>query len=266
MSKNLFLFISDFFLSLKKWRVFLYLGKQDVRSRYQRTMLGLLWPFMTITVWVIGVGMIYGSLFEQNLSSFLPYLTLGFVLWGFISNSIVDGCSSYMSSAGYIKQFSFPSTVYVFRTFISCAFNLLITLPVAFFILVFFRIDMGIQTLWVIPGLVLVFFATFGHVLLFANLTLYFKDIPHLVGAGLQLIFFVTPIIFTVEMLKDKGLDFIYKFNPFFYLIEIVRYPLLNNRHCSIDHYLVCAAYIMAVMALAFVVATITKPKLVYKL
>lgn len=259
-------FFKDFRESLLKWRLFLYLGVQDVKGRYQRTKLGLLWPFMTISVWVVGVGAIYGSLFQQDLRSFLPYLASGFVLWGFIQSSLVEGCNSYFSAIGYIKQFNFPTTVYVLRTLVSNFFNFLITLPILILILIYFNIDFGIGTLWLLLGLAILFVVSFFHILLFSNVTLYVKDAPHLLSAILQLMFFITPIIFTVDMLKQKGLDFIYSYNPFYYMIEVVRYPLLNNESAGEHAYLVCLVYLAVIAPLSVVIAAISKRKMVYKL
>lgn len=259
-------FLADCIKSFGKWRVFLYLGIQDVRGRYQRTKLGLLWPFMTISVWVVGVGAIYGNLFHQDLSSFLPYLASGFVLWGFIQGSLVEGCSSYFSAVGYIKQFNFPTTVYVLRVLVSSFFNFIITIPILFLILLYFDIDFGFGTLGVLIGILILFMINFFHILFFSSITLYVKDTPHLVSALLQLMFFVTPIIFTVDMLKQKGLDFIYAYNPFYYMIEVVRYPLLNNSIAHTYDYIVCGIYIMVIAPVSIVVSSISKRKMVYKL
>lgn len=252
--------------SFSKWRVFTYLGTQDVRGRYQRTKLGLLWPFMTISVWVLGVGTIYGSLFNQDLTSFLPYLASGFVLWGFIQTSMVEGCSSYLSAAGYIKQFNFPTTVYVLRTLVSSFFNFLITIPILFLILLYFGLDFGFGTLWAFVGVFIVTIITFFHILLFSSITLYVKDFPHLLSALLQLMFFITPIIFTVDMLKQKGLDFIYSYNPFYYMIEVIRYPLLNNSNAGLYDYIVCGVYLLIIAPFSIFVSAILKKNLVYKL
>ncbi|EKO3435209.1 ABC transporter permease [Vibrio fluvialis] len=266
MLSALKIWLADCISSLTKWRVFVYLGTQDVKGRYQRTKLGILWPFMTISVWVVGVGVIYGNLFNQDLSAFLPYLASGFVLWGFIQSSLVEGCNSYLSAVGYIKQFNFPTTVYVLRTLISSCFNFIITIPILFLILIYFDINFGLGTLWLILGVGIIFIITFFHILLFSTVTLYIKDTPHLLSALLQLMFFVTPIIFTVDMLKQKGLDFVYVYNPFYYMIEVVRYPLLNNAAAANYDYYVCIIYLLLVAPIAVLVSAMTKRKLVYKL
>lgn len=266
MPNSIRIWLNDCIQSFSKWRVFLYLGMQDVKGRYQRTKLGLLWPFLTIFVWVVGVGAIYGSLFNQDLSKFLPYLASGFVLWGFIQGSLVEGCNSYLSAVGYIKQFNFPTTVYVLRTLISSFFNFIITIPILFVILIYFDIEFGFGTLWLFLGISILFIITFFHILLFSSVTLFIRDTPHLLSALLQLMFFVTPIIFTVDMLKQKGLDFVYAYNPFYYMIEVVRYPLLNNSAAASYDYLVCGIYLLLLTPIAILVSAVSKRKLVYKL
>lgn len=266
MLRALKIWLSDCFSSFSKWRVFLYLGVQDVRGRYHRTKLGLLWPFMTISVWVVGVGAIYGNLFHQDLSKFLPYLASGFVLWGFIQSSLVEGCNSYFSAIGYIKQFNFPTTVYVLRVLVSSFFNFIITMPILLLILFYFDISFGLGSFWVLAGIFILFVITFFHILMFSSITLYVKDTPHLISALLQLMFFVTPIIFTVDMLKERGLDFVYSYNPFYYMIEVVRYPLLNNASANLYDYIVCGVYLMIIAPISIIISSISKRKMVYKL
>ena len=71
--------LQDFFTSLKVWRVWGYLGIQDVKARFRRSVIGPLWLFINLGMFVLGAGVVYGLMFKQDMSEFLPFLTSGFV-------------------------------------------------------------------------------------------------------------------------------------------------------------------------------------------
>ena len=113
----------DFRLALKDIRdgtcsihIWPMLGWQDIKQRYRRSRIGPFWLTISTGVLLGGMGPLYGKLLQQDVSSYFPYLTVGFVVWMFISGLIVDGCSAFISAEGYIKEVKLPLTVHVLRT------------------------------------------------------------------------------------------------------------------------------------------------------
>jgi lipopolysaccharide transport system permease protein len=80
----------------------------------------------------------------------------------------------------------------------------------------------------------------------------------------LQVLFFVTPVFFTVDVLKERGLDFIYKYNPLYYLIEVVRYPLTSLAPAPADVYIATSLYILVLMLVALFIAQRLDKRIVY--
>jgi ABC-type polysaccharide/polyol phosphate export permease len=68
-----------------------------------------------------------------------------------------------------------------------------------------------------------------GGVLVLGILCTRFRDVPQIVAAVLQLLFLLTPIIWTPESIRGKSVSVLLDFNPFYYLVEIVRGPLLGH-------------------------------------
>ena len=91
------------------------LGWQDVRQRYRRSILGPLWLTLSMGIMVGGLGYLYGDLFKTPLDDYIPYLTGGFVAWGFISTVIIESCTVFVAADGFIKQLRLPFSLYMFR-------------------------------------------------------------------------------------------------------------------------------------------------------
>ena len=106
--------LAEFVSAAKLWRVWVHMGLQDVKSRFRSSVLGPAWILINLAAIIASIGLIYGRLFHQPMNEFLPFLTLGRVVWSFISSSLVEGSNAFIVAEGYIKQFPFPKTLSTF--------------------------------------------------------------------------------------------------------------------------------------------------------
>ena len=201
------------------------LGWQDIKQRYRRSRIGPFWLTISTGVLLGGMGPLYGKLLQQDVSSYFPYLTVGFVVWMFISGLIVDGCSAFISAEGYIKEVKLPLTVHVLRTvwrnLLMFAHNLVIVaLVLAFYVQ---RVDW--HMLLAAIALLLIAFNGVWIGLLLGTFCARFRDVPQIIGSIVQVAFFLTPILWNRDMLA--GNRWAAEINPLYHFLEIVRAPLL---------------------------------------
>lgn len=236
-------FIADTANAWAKWRVWAQMARNDLRNRYARSVFGPAWLFISFALWAVGVGLIYARLFNLDSAEFVPFLTIGFAVWSFITGSFVEGSSALLGASGYIKQFNLPKQVYLLRSLLTQLVAFGLGLLVCFVVLAIYS-QLTLQSvLYALPGLLLLCLAGGIHVFLSAYVTPYLRDFPHAMGSIMSVLFFVTPIIFTPQMLHEKGLDGVYRYNPFYYLIEGVRYPLLHSSPPDMSVWLGALAY-----------------------
>lgn len=203
------------------------MGWLDVRQRYSRSVMGPFWVTLSLAAFVLGLGVTYGALFRVPLEEYLPYLTVGMVVWTLLSGILIEGCAVFTSAEAAIKQLPAPLSVHVFRlvwrSLIIFGHNVLIVVAV----LAWFGINPGAAGLAAIPGLALIVLNGAGFALIFGTLSARFRDIPPLMANLVQMLFFVTPVLWRVESIGDRAL--IATLNPFYYLVEIVRSPLVGH-------------------------------------
>lgn len=247
--------LTDSWQSLRVWRVWLFLGVQDIKARFRRSAIGPLWIFLNMALFVVGAGVLYGVMISQPMRVLLPYLVTGFTLWAFIVSSLTESGWAFINAEGYIKQFCYPKQIYLMRTLVSSTIILLITLPAIIPVQLFFRSFSIVGWLLAVPGLVLLLFAVLGHITVCAYLGVRFRDLPHATNGILQVAFFVTPVMFPAKILQERHLAWIYEFNPFYYLLEIARYPILQGRFAAPEIYAFAVLYILMVWVLAGLVA-----------
>ena len=240
--------IRDVFRSARLWHIWTRLGVQDIRLRYRRSAIGPGWVFVNLAVLVLAIGFIYANLLGQDPREFIPYLTVGLVMWGYLTNSIVEGGNAFVNSEGYIKQISLPIYVYIFRAFVAVGLNTLITLGAFVIVAVLYRVPISIGTLFVVPGLLLVMATSLMLITIFAHLNTRFRDVAHMASVGMQVLFYMTPVIFPADLLRRRrNLSYVIELNPMYHLIEVVRRPLLSAAPADWHNY-VAVGIILAVL------------------
>lgn len=258
--------IRDSLRSIVVWRVWIFLGIQDIKARFRRSFLGPLWLMMSTVIFVAGAGLVYGSLLGANYREFLPQFATGIVIWGFIVSSVTEAGSAFVVAEGYIKQFPYPKQIYLLRSLV----GYLVVLAVGMVVILLMQLILDgfswLAWFWMLPGLALLTLVSAGHITVFAYIGARFRDLPHALAGVMQLLFFVTPVMFPAKMLASRGLQHIYEFNPFYYLLEVVRHPLITGDLAPAPMYGWVAGYGAVVWLIACVVAIRMDEKLVFSL
>jgi len=202
------------------------LALQDIKLRYRGSVLGPFWLTISTLVMVVAMGLIYGRLFHVDTANYLPYLALGLIVWGTFSSLITEGCETFLREQSVIQQVPIPFAIHAYRNvcrnFIVLAHNLVIV-PIG---LVVFAIPVNWHSLEIIPGFLLLAINGFWISILLGLISARFRDVPPIVASFLQVLFFVTPVFWPVEMLGDW--QAIATMNPLFAAIDVVRAPLLG--------------------------------------
>ena len=202
------------------------LALQDIRLRYRGSVLGPFWLTISTLVMVVAMGVIYSQLFRMEIRTYLPFLTLGLITWQWLSATITEGCEIFLREASVIQQVPIPFSIQAYRNvcrnFIVLGHNLVIV-PIG---LVVFAVPLDWYVLEIIPGFVLLAINGLWISLLLGLISTRFRDVPPIVGSFLQVLFFMTPIIWPAEMLGRW--QTIATYNPLFAAIDVVRAPLLG--------------------------------------
>lgn len=217
----------DMAQSLRSNRLWLLLGWVEIRQRYARSKIGPFWLTISMAILVTTLGLVYGTLFKADLREYLPLLAIGFVFWAFISTTINDGCNAYISASPYLKQVALPRGLFVFQTVWRNMIVLAHNFVIVVLVLLIFQIDFLPQLHFFVLGFVLVVWNLICAVTLLALLCARFRDLPQIVMSFIQVIFYITPILFKRDMLQKYPL--LIDLNPFAHLIEVVRAPLLGT-------------------------------------
>ncbi|MGE0824089.1 MAG: ABC transporter permease [Candidatus Binatia bacterium] len=256
--------IAEFIRAVRLWPIWVRLGLQDVRLRFRRSTLGVAWIFVNLAIMILAVGFVYSHLLGQQLDEFLPFLTAGIIIWGYLTSSITEGGNAFLAAEGYIKQIGLPLYVYILRVFVSVSAVMLLSLTAYFAVAFFYRVGLHSGALWAVPGLLLVGIVSLLFIATFAYLNTRFRDAVHLATAFLQVLFYVTPIIWPPEALRDRGVPWVINYNPFYHLLEVVRQPLLHSEPATGLNYVVVGMFIAGLTLVSWGCAWYYHQRVVY--
>src|SRR5262245_65717647 len=100
--------IRDLYEGIVAWPMWSTVGWNDIRQRYRRSVLGPFWITISMGLFIALLGTIYSRIFNQEIATFLPYVAMGVISWGFISGTMVESCNVFMEGASVIKQIQLP--------------------------------------------------------------------------------------------------------------------------------------------------------------
>ena len=246
--------LSDIWDGWRKKTLWMTIGLHDVRQRYRRSVIGPFWITISTGIMIGALGFLYSHIFKIDLKEYLPFLAAGFFTWGLIASLVIEGCQAFNSSEHLIKQLSAPLSIYVYRVVWSNLLTAAHNVWVFVFVALWFSVDIGWSMILSLPALALILLNGLWVGLLLGLLSARFRDIPLIVSNVIQVMFFMTPVIWRPDMLPGRAL--VLQANPFYHFVEILRGPMLGHAP-SAENWLAALSITVVgwVIALAFYTA-----------
>lgn len=204
------------------------LARNDVLARYRRTFLGPWWTVAGTGIGLAGMALVWSVIFNMSAAEFFPYLASGYAVWLFTASTVTEGCAAFTDGTAQSIQrnMDLPRFIHVMRMVVKNTMLLLHTLTIFIIGALIFGVSVTPATLLVVPGMLLLIANAIWVVCLFGIAGARYRDLAPAVGALLTVTFFVTPVIWKADMLRDRA--WLADWNPFTHLIAIVRDPLLG--------------------------------------
>jgi lipopolysaccharide transport system permease protein len=243
--------LEDVSAGLETWRFALALAKADLRTRYRGSVIGPFWITLTTAVMIAAFGLLYAKIFHQPWRQHLLHVGVGLVVWTWISQATREAAGALTSVEALIRQAPLPVTTHILRTTLRnfmVAAHHAILLPPLFLICGHMP---GPGALLAIAGVLLVLIETLALSALLGFIVARFRDVGPIVENLLQLLFFISPILWDASALGDAQAWLL--LNPVYVLVEVIRGPLLHGG-APMDVWLVATGCVVATLIAASLV------------
>lgn len=212
--------------------------QKDIRGKYKGAWLGIVWsllnPLLLLTVYSI----IFPYILKVNVENYTMYLCVALLPWTFFTSTVTTGTFSVITNGNILKKVYFPREIIPISVVISGTVNFLISCVV----IVLFLIVSGVGITWtalLFPViLILQFLITLAIVFMLSAFTVYIRDLEHFVSLALLVLFYGTPIVYTMDSIPEK-LKWVLNLNPMTHVIEAYRDILYYQRMPNIGNILI---------------------------
>lgn len=202
--------------------MFANLVKKDLVTRYKGSFLGFLWTFVNPFLQLIIYSVVFSIIMRVNVENYNLYLFVAFIPWFFVSTSILSGSNCILSNSNIIQKIYFPRVIIPLSTVTSAFINMMLSLIIVFSALIFSGIGIGWQILYLPLIMLIQYFFVMGIVLICSAITVYFRDLQHILEIFIMAWFYITPIVYTPDMVPEN-LFWILKTNPMTGIINSYR-------------------------------------------
>lgn len=233
--------------------------KRNYSTKYKQTILGPLWlvlnPLITVTLYSVVFGGL-GKLSTDGVPHFVFYLCSN-ALWTFFAICLNQTSSTFTANAGIMGKVYFPRLVMPISSVLTGMLDLVIQLGILIVVMVGYavtgyRFALG-PTLLLAPVLVLqTGILGLGFGIIVASLTTKYRDLVVLVGFGVSLWMYASPVVYTIELIPEKYLS-LYMVNPMSPIMECWRNAVIGSGAFYWGYWAMSWAFTLAVLLLGVV-------------
>ncbi len=196
--------------------------KKEIRGRYKNSFLGVLWSFLNPLLQLLVYSVIFGALLAGGDKTYPIYICVALIPWTYFTTAITQAAFTVIGNADIIKKVYFPREILPVSVVTSGAVNFIIST----IIILAFVIFSGVGLSWYIllyPFILLIqYVLLLGIGFIVSSVTVYFRDLEHIIGVVLMAAFYATPIVYKLEQLPHT-LQILVNLNPMTHLINAYR-------------------------------------------
>ncbi len=196
------------------------LVKSDIKIKYKGSVLGLFWS-MLAPAFTLGIYyLVFSVVLKNGIPNFVIYLFSGLIVWNLFMNAVSGATGVIVDRAGLVKKVSFPREILALSNVGAAVIYFAIQLVVLALLLAVFGHAPAWGFLWILPlSFVALYLLTASVAIVMSAVTVYLRDVRHLMDVLLQLWFWLTPVVYSYEHsisapLHRHGIAWIYFMNP----------------------------------------------------
>ncbi|GCC52042.1 ABC transporter permease [Chryseotalea sanaruensis] len=214
------------------WRyreLFYFFTWRDVKIKYKQTALGFLWAVLQPLFMMLIFTFFFGKALNipsQNLP-YPVYVFSGLLVWNMFSTGLTNASNSMVNNASIIKKIYFPRLIIPVSSILVALFDFLMAFVLFVMLLLYYQQPLSWMAIILWPaGLIITVIAALGMGSWLAALNVKYRDFRYVIPFLVQVLFFLTPVIYPVSMLKYPLLQYVLACSPMYAAIELFRMPL----------------------------------------
>jgi lipopolysaccharide transport system permease protein len=239
----------------------------DLRHRYAGSAIGVFWnvliPLLQITIFTI----VFSRIMRVRLAdrgpvhSFAIYLCSGMLPWIAFSECLMRGTNSFLENAAYLKKLPIPEQVFIAKNAMSATVSLVVSMLLLLSLTPILKIPITWAWLMILPVILLFQCMGFGLGLMLGSLNVFFRDVGQMLGIGLQMWMWLTPIVYLKEILPAP-VQALLVFNPAFPFVDSLQGIVVYGLWPDLRHWGMMVFWALVATASGFLVLEKLRPEI----
>ena len=220
-----------------RYKYLLYeLVKKNIKLKYRRSYLGILWTLIEPLLTMMVLTMVFGTLLGKGDAQYPLYILCGRLLYTFFSSGTKAGLKSISNNASMVKKVYVPKYIYVISSVISNFITFLISLIVLVGVGVVLKVKPTGYIVQAIVPLLILFVFTLGLSLILSTLNVFFRDIEYIWSVLSMLIMYASAIFYQTERVINTGNAWVFDINPVYMRIANFRNAVLYGTPMNVNY------------------------------
>ncbi|MCI8482124.1 MAG: ABC transporter permease [Clostridia bacterium] len=227
--------------------------KKEVRGKYKHSFLGVLWSFLNPLLQIMVYAIVFPLILKNEQEHYVVFLCCGLIPWNFFATAINRSASTMLENGNIIKKVYFPREILPISIVTSEAINFLISTIIILAFVVFDGIAITSYIIYYPLILLVQYILILAISFIVSSITVYIRDLQHLIGVALQLFFYATPIVYAANTIPE-GFAWVLNINPMTYIINGYRDIFLNHTAPDIKMLMLLLAILVVVCIIGYLI------------
>ncbi len=242
----------ELFTDMVRYRQLIWaLALKELKIRYKRSVLGFLWALLNPLLLMVVLSVVFSTIMAATIPHFAIFLLSVLLPWTFFSQSLSYAAESIVGNGDLIKKVRVAKLVFPVAAVVSNMINFLLSLIPLVLIVIAMRHPFHLTWFYLpVPLLALTLF-TLGATFFFAAANVYYRDVAHILQVLLNVLFYVTPIIYSIDLIPAKD-RWLLKLNPLQYMLNGFRLSVYYGLMPSANSVIACFVCAFGMLAFGF--------------
>lgn len=187
---------------------------RDLRGRYKGSILGFLWTFINPVLQLIVYTIVFSNIMRMGIDNYYLFLFVVLIPWMFCATSVAGGATCILQNQSLVTKIYFPREVLPISVVTSNFINMLYCFIVVLAVVLIFGENINLMAWLYLPLIAIIeYILVLGLVFIFSSLTVYFRDLEHILGIITMAWQFLTPVMYSIDMVPQDFMS-IFNLNP----------------------------------------------------
>ena len=227
--------------------------KKEIRGKYKNSFLGVLWSFLNPLLQIAVYAIVFPLILRNTQENYVIFLCCGLIPWTFFATSISRAAFTLVENGNILKKVYFPREILPISVVTSETVNFLISTIIIIGFVIFG--GLGITKYIIFYPIVLIaqYLLILSIAFVVSSITVYIRDLQHLIGVVLQLLFYAAPIVYSTETIPAE-FKWILDINPMTYIINAYRDIFYNQTKPDIFALMILIGVALGLCAIGYII------------